>query len=331
MNGKAPSRFKFTLKDDHEFNYEIVVDIVQIDNKPVLHIVDSATSFQAARFLDTRRQKAKDVWDTLRACWIDSYLGPKDWIVHDAGRNFASAEFRQYGRMMSIEADEVPVEAHNSIGKVERYHGPLRRAYNIIKDELGDTVTDDQKLQMAVKAVNDSAGPNGLVPTLLVFGAYPRLTEDSPPAFSVVQRAEAIRKTTNEARKLLAKRQVSDALGTRNGPDTLPTHRLPLQSDVRIWREKGGWQGPHRLLATDGETCTVEMPHVTNVVKPFYHDEDNDETDEQPKDNMADAVKPQSDPVSSDKLDDDPLKSLVIRSLSHQPKNEPVDGQEDPV
>jgi hypothetical protein len=311
MNGKAPSRFRFTLKDDREFNYEIIVDIVQVDNKPVLHIVDSATSFQAARFLDARGQKAKDVWDTLRACWIDSYLGPPDWIVHDAGRNFASAEFRQYARAMSIEVDEVPVEAHNSIGKVERYHGPLRRAYNIIKVELGDAVTDDQKLQMAVKAVNDSAGPDGLVPTLLVFGAYPRLTEDSPPALSIVQRAEAIRKATNEARKLLAKRQINDALATRNGPDTLPTHRLPLQSDVRVWREKGGWQGPYRLLATNGETCTIEMPHGptkfrTTVVKPFYHDEDNDKTYGQPKDNIADRVKPQNDPVSSDEPDDDP-------------------------
>jgi len=26
---------------------------------------------------------------------------------------------------------------------------------------------------MAVKAVNDTAGPDGLVPTLLVYGAYP--------------------------------------------------------------------------------------------------------------------------------------------------------------
>ncbi|KAI2634264.1 hypothetical protein GGS26DRAFT_553076 [Hypomontagnella submonticulosa] len=32
---------------------------------------------------------------------------------------------------------------------------------------------------MAVKAVNDTAGPDGLVPTLLVFGAYPRLVETS--------------------------------------------------------------------------------------------------------------------------------------------------------
>jgi hypothetical protein len=30
---------------------------------------------------------------------------------------------------------------------------------------------------MAVKAVNDSAGPDGIILILLVFGAYPRMTE----------------------------------------------------------------------------------------------------------------------------------------------------------
>jgi hypothetical protein len=30
---------------------------------------------------------------------------------------------------------------------------------------------------MAFKVINDSAGPGGLVPILLVFGAYPRMVE----------------------------------------------------------------------------------------------------------------------------------------------------------
>jgi hypothetical protein len=37
---------------------------------------------------------------------------------------------------MAIEIKEIPVETHNSIGKIERYHQPLRRAYEIIRDEL---------------------------------------------------------------------------------------------------------------------------------------------------------------------------------------------------
>ena len=38
---------------------------------------------------------------------------------------------------------------------------------------------------MAVKAINDTAGPDGLVPTLLVYGAYPRISNPDPPTLSI--------------------------------------------------------------------------------------------------------------------------------------------------
>ena len=47
-------------------------------------------------------------------------------------------------------------------------------------------------LQIAVKAVNNIAGPNGLVPTLLVYGAYLRMGKLDPPAPSITDRAAAI-------------------------------------------------------------------------------------------------------------------------------------------
>jgi len=45
---------------------------------------------------------------------------------------------------------------------------------------------------MAVKAVNNTASPNGLVPTLLVYGAYPRISNLNPPALSITERAAVI-------------------------------------------------------------------------------------------------------------------------------------------
>jgi hypothetical protein len=37
---------------------------------------------------------------------------------------------------MAIKVKEVPIKAHNSIEKVERYYIPLRRVYEIISLEL---------------------------------------------------------------------------------------------------------------------------------------------------------------------------------------------------
>jgi hypothetical protein len=42
MHSKSPGRFKFTLKDNHEFSYSVVIDVLYIDGKPVLQVVDSS-------------------------------------------------------------------------------------------------------------------------------------------------------------------------------------------------------------------------------------------------------------------------------------------------
>lgn len=256
-------------------SYEVIVDTFCLGgNKPVLHVVDTATAFNAARFLEDI--SAKQTWGALRMCWIDVYQGPPDWIVTDAGTNFRSEEFRQSARSMTISIKEIPIEAHNSIGKVERYHKPLRCAYEIIKAE-NPSLRPEVALQMAIKAINDNAGPNGLVPTLLVFGAYPRINHDSPPSPEILQRAGAIRKAMEEVRRLHASHQVKDALNKRNGPDTQSTLNLPLQSQVRVWRGRKGWHGPFRLLATDSENCTIDHPRGPRIfrstmVKPFHQD-----------------------------------------------------------
>jgi hypothetical protein len=166
-------------------------------------------------------------------CWIDTYLGPPDLVTHNAGKNFISKEFKEYARTMGISTKGVPVEAHNSIGMVERYHGPLRRAYQIITVEIPD-IDKDMALQMAFKAINDTAGPDGLVPTLLVFGAYPRMVESDAPSPSVTQRAAAVKKAMAAVQKLRAERQVADALNMRNGPKTDAVHDLPPNSPVLV-------------------------------------------------------------------------------------------------
>jgi hypothetical protein len=97
----------------------------------------------------------------------------------------------------------VPVEAHWSIGLVECIHLILRCAYKIITDEYSGT-TKEMALQMAVKAINDTAGPNRLVPTLLVFGAYPRINELDPPTPSITDYVAAIHKVIEEITKIRA-------------------------------------------------------------------------------------------------------------------------------
>jgi hypothetical protein len=50
-HSKSLGRFRFTLWDDVEFNYCIIVDIMYISGSPLLHVVDKGTRFQAGRWL----------------------------------------------------------------------------------------------------------------------------------------------------------------------------------------------------------------------------------------------------------------------------------------
>lgn len=290
-HGRGPTRFRFTLKDDPRFNHSVLADIMYVETPatPVLHVIDEATHFQAARFLPD--VSAASVWDALRMCWIDSYVGPPDLLTHDAGTQFTSPEFVAKAKAMNIETKCVPVESHHSIGVIERYHAPLRRAYDIIREELPST-NKHLGLQMAVKAVNDTAGPDGLVPTLLVFGTYPKMTQADPPHPTVLERGKAIKQAMKEIAKLHAKRDVAEALRRRNGPRTDETLDTPIGENVWVWREHKGWSGPYRLLATNDQTCTVQLRRgPTNFritsVKPYREDNGEEEEDGEHEDKSS--------------------------------------------
>ena len=63
---KAPRRFRFTLREDVNFNHSIIADVMFIESSPMLHIVDEGTRYQAARWL--KDMSAKHVWNMLRLC-----------------------------------------------------------------------------------------------------------------------------------------------------------------------------------------------------------------------------------------------------------------------
>jgi hypothetical protein len=87
---------------------------------------------------------------------------------------------------------------------------------------------------MAVKAVNNTAGPNSLVLTLLVFGAYPQISTLDPSAPIITQQATAVRKAMAEVAKIRAERQVDNALNQRNSLLVKAIHDLPFNSDVFV-------------------------------------------------------------------------------------------------
>lgn len=107
-HGKSSRRFSFTIKDDIEFNYNVIVNILYIQGKPVLHLIDKATRFQTGRWL--KNISTKHVWDQLRVFWIDTYFSPSDLVTVDTNKQIMIKELKQYVVViiMTIIASKTP-------------------------------------------------------------------------------------------------------------------------------------------------------------------------------------------------------------------------------
>ncbi len=89
---------------------------------------------------------------------------------------------------------------------------------------------------MAFKVINDTASPNGLVTTFLVFGAYLYMSEFDSPTPIIIQYVTAIKNAIKEVQKVRVERQVVETLNQKNrpGPIVSVMHNLPLDSDIFV-------------------------------------------------------------------------------------------------
>lgn len=84
------------------------MEILFIDAKPILHVVDESKRYQSAIWLET--VSSESIWLPLGLCWIDVYMCPPEVIAHDAGKNFISRRFQTNADLIPIESKAIPVE-----------------------------------------------------------------------------------------------------------------------------------------------------------------------------------------------------------------------------
>ncbi len=284
VHEKSSSRFSFTLKNDLEFNFNIIVNIFYLEiktdvNKSILHVINETTRFQIERWL--KDIIVRHVWDQLRICWIDIYFESFDLIISNASKQFIVREFKQYAFNMSIKINTVSIETHHSIDMIERYHDSFRRMYVIIIAKISN-IDSNSTLQMTFKTLNDSVEFNELIFTLLVFEAYSRMIEMNALSSTIIQRFIAMRKAMNEFRKSIVARQMNDALNTRNDSFSILIHVLSLNFNVLVYRERNdnqseSWRNSFKLLNINDESVIIELSSDftkfrSTTIKSYYDD-----------------------------------------------------------
>jgi len=227
------------------------MDIMYIGTLPILHMVDDETKFSAAAIL--HRTTAEDQ---------GTQLGKSQEFINIVG-------------LHNVEFEGTGIEAHSSLGIGERYHQPLRNTYRKLRRE-NPNEKPELLLQFAVKGMNDTLGPEGIVPSLLVFGEY-------PPAFTTSENprsrapAHLRAKMANEARVEMAKHMGKARVARALKHAVPPSADNPLKAgdQVLVWKEKvvnnriGEWLGPYTVDNYIDEKKLVYVRYKDNDIRPF--------------------------------------------------------------
>jgi len=264
---RAPTRFRVALPtQDIIFNQTVLLDLMYLDGKPVLHVIDKDTLFSAATFL--QGETVEKVWWAYTWSWVYAYAGHPEAMHTDQGPQFVAAGWRALLHAAGTRHIESEVESHNSLSAGERYHAVLRDIYRRVKRNHPDA-PPEVVLALTVSAMNQTIGPHGLVLTLLVFGLVPRIPVSPLRLPAQMDRMRAADTARKEIRAQVARARLRVAL--RDRVPAASDADLVLGAQVLVYREPpvNSWVGPHSILARRDKLAWLD---VGGAMRPFSVD-----------------------------------------------------------
>lgn len=93
---------------------------------------------------------------------------------------------------------------------LKRYYRSYRQVYFVIINKIA-SIDLNLALQMLFKAINNFAGSNRLVLTLLVFSTYFKITKQNKLFLSITKCAIAMKKTIDEVQRFTVFQLINDA------------------------------------------------------------------------------------------------------------------------
>ncbi len=262
--------------EDIVFNREIALDLMKIGERNVLHVIDIGTHFGAAQVLDNVHTAS--VWDAFMSCWTLIYAGQPDIMFCDQGSVFTSDLWKSNTEENGVILKFSGVQHHHGISLCERYHVPLRNIFRKVEIQC-PTMEPEAILKVSIKAMNDTLGPEGLVPSYLVFNIMPRyspvgLDGDLP---NQKVRFEAIRVAREEYFRISNNLRVTRALRAKV-PESAD-HIYNIGEFVRVYREeRKSYSVPYRITAIsdNGRMVSVEVRpgnsqlYSISQLKPYH-------------------------------------------------------------
>lgn len=135
-----------------------------------------------------------------------------------------------------VEVSWTDIEAHDSLDLGGRYHGALRNTFRKLK-AVHPSIDKHLAFACVVEVLNDSLSPEGLVPSLLLFGEYPELPFLSAPQLCTLQGRKEVAELTSRKMEfqmafLCRKRALKDKHPTAS------SQIYEVSEKVHVWRER---------------------------------------------------------------------------------------------
>lgn len=131
--------------------------------------------------------------------------------------SFLSGEFRGEDKFKGIKLQLSGIENQNAIGPGKTFHHSLPRIYSKLKIEH-PKVPKEFVVRLSIKTVNDTRGPSGIYPPLLVFDITPSFTNRNVPAQAERMRALACAQKLMES--VREEERIRSALASEQPPAT---------------------------------------------------------------------------------------------------------------
>lgn len=276
--GPKPVSFKASLPPEKlVFGDELSMDLQWIDGEAVLHVIDTATKFSSATFLDLYGHSTEGIWTAFVECWCSLYTGFPNRIRTDAGSAFTTPRWKEITDTAGITMRISGVEAHNSLGVGEALHHPLRQIYRKVQNDHPD-ISKAMILRLATKAMNDTMNEDGLVPSLLVFGIIPRFPIIATELPTQKERMEVLATARAEMEAIVAKRRIMTALLKAVPPAA--DRVCEIGEEVWVYRgRKNAWEGPmlvtkvvDKIVSILGIEDDYRGDFNKHQIKPYFRD-----------------------------------------------------------
>jgi hypothetical protein len=183
--------------------------------------------------------------------------------------------------LSNIHLRHTGTESHNSLGFGEHSCSPLRRIYETFSLEF-QTIPKHVRLVLSGKAMNGVCGQEGLVPSLIVLSALPRLPGITSALPHQSDRIKTLHIARKEYKMFVCQRRVQ--AGLQKQPPPASNYIIRPGDHIYVYREQiSHWTVPHVVISVDEQDIAIDLGERTGPrhfncaqVKPFISPESHD-------------------------------------------------------